>query len=194
MRGDISRRPFFCHIYKRMKITIKARYVLKLVLLGKRLYSKIMIIRGIFFIMIVLAELTVPGCVDNGEEVYVNPYYPYFNITNVNTDKPDIGHFKINVTVTNDALERTIKYTNGSIVNTGTTCTQTINISIYSWSHKDHAVLPYNYLKENVTLAYNETKTLTFDLGTLYPRNYTIIVSTPSMNTTYNASMWDYGI
>jgi hypothetical protein len=177
-----------------LEITIMARYGLKLVLLGKRLYSKIMKIRGIFFTMMVLAGLTVLGCVDKGEVIYVNPNYPDFNITNISTYRPDIGHYKINVTVTNDVLERTIKYTNGSIVNTGKTCTQTINISIYSWSYKDHAVSPYDYLKENVTLAYNETKTFTFDLGTLYPGNYTMIVSTPSMNTTYNTFMWDYGI
>lgn len=134
------------------------------------------------------------GCIDNGEVIYTNSNYPYFNITNISTDRPDIGHYKINVTVTNNVPERTVKYMNGSIVYTGKTCTQTINILIYSWSYKDNTILPYDHKEEIVTLTYNETKTFTFDLGTLYPGNYTMIVSTPSMNRTYNATMWNYGI
>lgn len=153
-------------------------------------------LRGILLITILMfMAVMFLGCVNNEENIiYTNPNYPYFNITNVSTDRPDVGHYKINVTVTNNAPERTIKYTNGSIVNTGKTCTQTINISIYSWSYKEHAVLPYNNIEENVTLAYNETKTFTFDLGMLYPGDYSMVISTPSMNTTYNATMWDFGI
>jgi len=150
--------------------------------------------RGIFLTTMVLAVLIVLGCVNNEDVIYVNPNYPYFNITNVSTHRPDINHYTINVTITSSMPEKTIKYANGSIINTGINSTQMVTVSLFSISYKDNFTKAYNSYRYNVTLAYNETKVFTFDLGTLFPGNYTMIVSTPSMNTTYNATMWDYRI
>jgi hypothetical protein len=142
------------------------------------------------------------GCTSNKSDttnntsgtVYSNPDYPYFNITNVSTDRAEINHYTINVTITSNVPERTIKFENGSIVNTGKNCTQAISISISMWSYYHHGMLPYNSINENATLAYNESKVFTYDLGALTPGYYTITVSSKYTNMTYNAQMWYYGI
>lgn len=147
--------------------------------------------RGIFLLLIVFLGVIVLGCVNNENVTFVNQDYPYFNITNVTTDRPEINHYTINVTIASNVPEKTIKYANGSIINTGGLTNQTVNISLWSTSF----IKNFNWVyHENATLGYNETRVFTYDLGPLLPGNYTINVSTPSTNMTRNITMWDYYI
>jgi hypothetical protein len=134
--------------------------------------------KSIILIIIISIMLTI-GCVGTGEVIYTNSDYPNITITNVSTYPIVVYYYpyetiKFNVTVVSDSPQRKIKFNNGTVVSEGDNVIIPVTATISGIANKT----------EMVSIAYNESKTITFDLGLIKDGNFNISVSTPTMNTT----------
>lgn len=145
--------------------------------------------KPVILIILAITLTTIAGCCLNSDQTDYNNNYPNITIVDVrsaNYDHQFIRNFHnatILVTVKNIEPEKTTKYANGSVSCEGNIRTVPIIVSTEDWWMVGERGYEHITRIQNVSLAYNETKTLNFNVGDLHRGLWNFTVSTPNMTT-----------
>jgi hypothetical protein len=117
------------------------------------------------------------GCIEDKDTIIYNSNYPNFTITNFPYETfPYFGYESMNLSVTikSSDPQKTSKMANGTIIFYGDVSTQPVSMNIEGIGN----------ITQNVTMAYNESKTIyfSFNLGVNPYGDHIVTISTPTMH------------
>ncbi len=157
-------------------------------------------LKSIILIILLITAITITeGCSEDDRIIY-NNNYPNIQILDVRStsyDKQFIWDFHnatILVTVKSVDPEKTIQHANGSVSYEGGNRTVPVVVSTEGWWMAYEEGHEHITKIQNVSLAYNETKTLSFSMGDLHRGYWNFTISTPNMNTTEKFSVLVMGV
>lgn len=125
---------------------------------------------------------------ESDQVIHIDPGYPYFIVTDIKSSRvhyPGQSSIPLDITITSDKPERIIRHANGSVEYAGNATTMPVTLTIEGIGSKT----------EDVTLAYNETKTVTYVLdwgGRPVTGRYNATITTPKYSMAYTLHLEEY--